>query len=311
MNKFNEMTFFVMAVEHGSITEAARRLGTAKSVVSQRIQQLEQRLGTVLLERGRQTRPTASGRLFYDHCVRILDEVSRAENSVQALSSSLQGTFRLAAPMAFSISHLSSLLASFALRYPDMQLDIEFDDRHVNLHEDDFDAAIRIGQLSDSSLIARSVAVNRHLICGSPAYLNEHGTPQIPDDLSAHRAILFNPREPHGMWTLPVNQQMQSFRVRGAMRTNNGHQLLESARAGLGLAILPGFLAVDAIIAGELLPVLLPYSPRGGDISIVYRQSQRSSSKVDALLQFLAENIGNPPVWDIRLAAFLQERNRS
>lgn len=315
MNKLSEMQSFVMVVDTGSISEAARRLGIAKSMVSLRIQQLEKRLGSILLERGRQARLTEAGDVFYRYCVRILADVEDAEDAVQAFQSSLRGVLRLAAPMAFSIRYLTPILSSYAVRYPELQLDIEFDDRHVNLHEERYDAAIRIGELPDSSLVAKTVTPNRHIICASPGYLAEHGTPQTPQELSRHFAMLYVNREPHGMWTLPVNNTLESFRVRCRMRTNNGHQLMEGAKAGMGLAILPTFLAAPAIVAGELKEVLAPYAPRGGNISAVYRQSQRASPKLHALTSFLIEQIGNPPVWEQMLAAHtrsivLEKRNR-
>lgn len=306
MNKLSEMHSFVTVAETGSISEAARRMGTAKSMVCQRIQQLEKRLGSILLERGRQTRLTESGEVFYRHCISILADVEDAENAILTSQSTVRGSLRVAVPMAFGMRYLTPILASFARQYPELDLDVEFDDRRVNLHEDGFDAAVRIGELPDSSLVAKTITPNRHIICASPDYLSAHGTPQIPQDLAQHYAMLYVNREPHGMWTLPVNNTLESFRVRCRMRTNCGHQLMEAAKAGLGLAILPTFLAAQAIVDDELREVLEPYAPRGGNISVVYRQSQRTSPKLRALGSFLSEQIGNPPIWDQMLTAHLQ-----
>lgn len=304
MNKLSEMQFFVVTVDTGSISNAAKRLGTAKSVVSQRIQNLEKRLGSILLERGRQMRLTESGKVFYHHCVRILSDVESAEDAVLTLTSKLSGNLRLSAPMVFSHKYLAPFLSSFAMRYPGLRLDIEFDDRYVNLREENFDAVIRIGELPDSSLVAKAIGHNRHVICASPAYLAIHGTPETPHDLAGHDALLYVHREPHGMWALSVDKGIESFRVRTRLRTNNGFQLLEGAKAGMGLAILPTFLAVDAILAGELRMVLESYEPRGGNISMVYRQSLRASPKLEALASFLREQIGSPPAWERKLAAY-------
>lgn len=306
MNKLSEMQNFVTVADTGSISEAARRLGTSKSTICQRIQQLEKRLGSILLERGRQTRLTESGEVFYRHCISILADVEDAENAVLTSQSTVRGSLRVAVPMAFGMRYLTPILASFARQYPELDLDVEFDDRRVNLHEEGFDAALRIGELPDSSLVAKTITPNRHIICASPDYLNAHGTPHIPQDLAQHYAMLYVNREPHGMWTLPVNNTLESFRVRCRMRTNCGHQLMEGAKAGLGLAILPTFLAAQAIVDGELREVLEPYAPRGGNISVVYRQSQRTSPKLRALGSFLSDQIGNPPIWDQMLTAHLQ-----
>ncbi len=303
LNKLCEMHSFVTVVDTGSISEAARRLGIAKSMVSQRLQQLERRLGSILLERGRRARLTETGDVFYRYCVRILADVDDAEGAVLSSQSSLRGSLRLAAPMAFSIRYLTPILSAFAVRYPDLQLDVEFDDRHVNLHEERYDAAIRIGELPDSSLVAKTITPNRHIICASSDYLATHGIPQTPQELSRHFAMLYVNREPHGMWMLPVNNTLESFRVRCRMRTNNAHQLMEAAKAGMGLAILPTFLAAQAIVAGELQEVLATYAPRAGNISMVYRRSLRASPKLLALAGFLCEQIGNPPAWEQMLAA--------
>ena len=303
MNKLSEMHAFVAVVNTGSISEAARRLGTAKSMISKRIQQLEKRLGSILLERGRHTRLTESGEVFYHHCTGILADIENAENAVLTSQSIVRGGLRIAAPMAFGRRYLTPILAAFARQYPELYLDIEFDDRRVNLHEEGFDAAVRIGELPDSSLMAKIITPNRHIICANPDYLNAHGTPHIPQDLAQHFAVLYVNREPHGMWTLPVNDTLESFRVRCRMRTNCGDQLMEAAKAGLGLAILPTFLAAQAIVDGELIEVLAPYAPRGGNISVVYRQSHKTLAKLLALSSFLSERIGNPPIWD-RLLAF-------
>ncbi|UST79639.1 LysR family transcriptional regulator [Pseudomonas siliginis] len=309
MNKLSEMHAFVAVVETGSISEAARRSGTVKSIVSQRIQQLEKRLGCVLLERGRQTRMTESGEVFYRYCTGILADIENAENAVLTPQSKVCGHLRIAAPMAFGMRYLTPILASFAKRYPELHIDVEYDDRRVNLHEEGFDAAVRIGELPDSSLMAKIITPNRHIICASPDYLDVRGTPQVPQDLAQHLAILYVNREPHGMWTLPVNGALESFRVRSRMRTNCGHQLTEAAKAGLGLAILPTFLAAQAVVDGELIEVLEPYAPRGGNISVVYRQSQKNSYKLHALTSFLIEQIGAPPIWDQMLAHSSHSQN--
>lgn len=306
MNKLSEMHSFVAVVDAGSISEAARRMGTAKSVVSQRIQNLEKRLGGSLLERGRHTRLTESGGIFYRHCIGILADVEDAESAVLISQATVRGSLRVAAPMAFGTRYLTPILSSFAKHYPELELDVEFDDRRVNLQEEGFDVAVRIGELPDSSLVAKAITPNRHVICASPDYLSVYGTPLTPQELGKHFAMLYVNREPHGMWSLPVNNALSSFRVRCRMRTNCGHQLMEAAKAGLGLAILPTFLAAQPIVDGELIEVLEPYAPRGGNISVVYRQSQKNSSKLLALSSFLGEKIGNPPIWDQILEAHLR-----
>ncbi|ROL84321.1 LysR family transcriptional regulator [Pseudomonas chlororaphis] len=303
MNKFSDMSTFVAVVEAASFSEAGRRLGTTKSLVSQRMQQLEKRLGVVLLTRGRPLKLTEAGQLFYADCTRILLDLARAEESVQDHQASLGGTLRLAAPMAFTPRYLAPLLARFALQYPQLCVDMEAHDRVANLQDGHFDVAIRLGNLHDSCLVARPLTENRHLICASPDYLARQGTPEHPGDLQQHDGLIYYNREPNGMWSLPMDGAQHSFRVRVRMRTDSGHQLLEGALAGLGLAILPTFLAADALLDGRLVSVLDDYAPSGGQISAVYLKTLKTPPKVQALIQFLGEEIGRPAPWDAALIA--------
>jgi DNA-binding transcriptional LysR family regulator len=301
MNKFSDMITFVTVVDAASFSEAARRLGTTKSIVSERIQQLEKRLGCALLERGRPLRMTQAGMVFYESASRVLEDVERAEESVQDAQSSLRGTFRVAVPMAFMTGHLAPILSKFAALHPELCLDVEAQDRVVSLQDGQYDLAIRMGELSDSSLVARTITVNRHLICASPAYLEQQGTPAHPCELAQHAGLIYYNREPNGMWSLPFEGRRQSFRIGTRMRTDSGHLLLEGARAGLGLAILPTFLAAEPMLAGELVAVLQAYSPSGGQISAVYRKTVRTPPKIHVLIEFLADEIGHPSRWDTRL----------
>ncbi len=301
MNKLADMSTFVAVVEAGSLTEAARRMGTTKSVVSQRISQLESRLGICLVERARKLRVTDAGRQFYARCVAILSDVVEAEESLERQGSELRGLLRLAAPLTFGIRYLAPILSQFAKLHPDICLDVEADDRYVNLQDENFDLAIRLGELRDSSLVARNIARNHKVICASPAYLAARGVPQHPRDLHDHDGLLYAHRESNGMWQLPVDGEMQSFRIKARMRTDNGYQMLDSARAGLGLVILPMFMAADAIAADELVPVLTDYAPTAGQISAVFRQSKRGSPKIQSLVKFVTEQLGQPPVWEVTI----------
>ncbi|KSP83151.1 LysR family transcriptional regulator [Pseudomonas aeruginosa] len=298
MNKFAEMTTYVSVVEASSFSEAARRLGTTKSQVSQRIRQLEQRLGCILLNRTRPLSLTEAGSTYYEHSLRLLQELERLEERLAEPEAGLRGQLSLSAPLAFTPRYLAPMLARFAERYPQLRVDVQADDRMVNLQDPHFDMALRLGRLGDSCLVARPITANRHLICASPDYLERHGVPRHPEDLQRHDGLVYYHREPGGMLSLPLDGQQASFRVRVRMRTDSGHQLLEGARAGLGLAILPSFLAADALLAGELLPVLEAYTPSGGHVSVVYRKTRKTSQKILALGRFLEEEIGDPAPWD-------------
>lgn len=306
MNQIIEMQTYIAIVEAGSITEAAKRIGTTKSVISQRMQQLEKRLGIPLINRGRIMTLTDAGHEYYRRSVNMLAELTEMEESVRSTHFSLTGTLRIAAPMAFSMNYLAPYLAEFMKIYPDLRLDIDSTDNFVNLNEQNYDVAIRMGQLSDSSLICKVIAPNNHYICASSEYLHKFGLPKHPNDLSHHRGLLYMAREPHGMWQLPINGQEQSFRIQTYMRTDSGYHLLEAAKAGLGLAILPGFIAAPAICNRDLQIVLSNFSPSGGNISAVYQTSRRASPKIHAISNFLIEKIGNPPQWEVDIKKALE-----
>lgn len=301
MNKFLEMQAFAAAIETGSMTEAAIVLGASKSVVSKRIHQLESRLGIALLERGKNLSATLQGEQFYKSCTKILEELAQAEQTARSDQQEMSGQFRIIAPMAFTTGYLAPLLAKFSCRYPELVFDIESDDKKINLHESNFDLAIRLGTLVDSSLIARPISTNHHVLCASPAYLKQHGTPDHPDDLAHHQGLLYMHREANGMLRLPCQGKLGSFRIQPQMRTNNGHILLEAARAGVGIAILPTFLAASAIERGELNIILPNHTPPGGNIAALYRQSHRRSPVLNALVDFLRSEIGTPAFWDKKI----------
>ncbi len=244
MNQFQEMATYIAVVEAANISAAARRLGTTKSVVSRRIQQLETRLGTVLFERGKTLGLTDAGHLFYQRAVLILSEVSDAEESVRTLHGQLQGPLRLTAPMAFSIRYLAPLLSTFMAQYPSLNLDVEYSDRLANLNQENFDVAIRIGPLADSDLIAQRICANRHLICASPAYLAQKGTPMHPQHLQQHQGLLYIQREPTGMLQLPIEGEIRSFRIGKRLlpppnrsRQSGWQRLIDRTRESLHMAL--------------------------------------------------------------------------
>lgn len=304
MNKLSEMHFFVTIINAGSISEAAARIGTAKSVASRRLQQLETRLGITLIERGRGIRLTHAGEIFYERCVKIISDVMEAEAAVQNYTSSLNGRLRIAVPVSFGYRYLTSLLAQFSQRYPQLNMDIEYVSHITNIHNEGYDAAVVTSFPDDSSFISRKITGNRNVICASPDYLSTYGEPISPQDLAHHQSLLYTPREPHGVWSLSVNGVLKTFRVRGHFRTNNLYQLMESTISGMGIAIIPVYLAVDAIVAGKLKIVMPEYTPEGGDIAIIYGKAMRASPKIDILENFLRERFKNTPEWEEKMKLF-------
>ncbi|MDP5007996.1 MAG: LysR family transcriptional regulator [Glaciimonas sp.] len=310
MSRIIDMSSFVAVVECASISEAARRLGTTKSAVSRRMTELEQRLGAVLLIRTtRNVRITEAGKEFFNSSVRILAQITEAEEALDKTHTMMRGRLRIAAPMAFGISYLGHFLSDFATSFPELHVDIEVDDRYASFQDEGFDLAIRLGVLPDSSLIAKQIGPNRHFICASPSYLEKHGSPNTPHDLKDHHGLHYINREPNGMWQLQVDGDLKSFRVGSRVRTNSGHYLLEAARAGLGLAILPTFLCADALIKGDLCAVMPAYPPAPANITAVYNRDRRASPKIHTLIDFIRTKIRQPPSWDVKIDQALAARS--
>lgn len=301
MNKFVEMSTFVAVVDALSVVGASQKLGTTKSVVSQRIKGLEKRLGVSLLERGPSLSLTEQGLLFYRECVRILDEVSLAEEAVTPGRTDVCGRLRMTTSHTFMCTHLSPILADFAARYPQIALDIVTEDRHINMHQPGFDVAIRLGTLPDSTLIARHLARNLTYLCASPAYLQRCGTPLHPEELAHHDGLLYSHRAPGGVWQLVHQGEVQPWHVRSRLRSDNAFSLLAAAKAGLGIMVLPLFLGAEAIEKGELQVILPEWRPDGGNIVALYRKTRRDSPVIQALVNCIGEHLGAEPEWERRL----------
>ena len=302
MIQISDMNAFVAVVEMASFTEAARRLGTTKSVISRRISDLEQELGASLLDRNaRSVRATEVGAVYYAKCVRILESIGAANDFVASFNSLVRGRLRVAVPEAFGASLITPLLNEFAEQYPEVLLDIDADDVHVNLSESHFDLGIRAGRLGDTSLIARPLTTFRSWLCASPAYLERRGIPRSAQDLAEHDGLINASDESQGTWQLVINGELRACRVRERIRSNNSEQLLSAARVGLGIMQVPGIIAADAIAAGELRVVLPECAPPPSQVSLVYPKSRKASQKVQTLMGFLAQRVTTLANWDERI----------
>ncbi|MEP6908352.1 MAG: LysR substrate-binding domain-containing protein [Pseudoxanthomonas sp.] len=303
MIQITDMVAFVAVVETASFTEAARRLATTKSVISRRVSDLERELGASLLDRGaRSVRSTEVGAVYYAKCVRILESIGAANDFVAGFNSLVRGRLRIAVPESFNDALITPLLNEFAACYPEVLLDIEATDDYANLSDSHFDAAIRVGRLADTHLIARPLLSFRHLLCASPAYLQARGVPRSLDDLAEHDGLIDASGEGHGNWQLWLNGELRTCRVRERIRSNHRTQLISAACAGLGIVQTPSLLAADAIVSGQLRIVLPECTPPASQISIVYPQSRRTSQKVQTLLSFLGERLAVLADCDERIA---------
>lgn len=300
MARLEDMETFVRVMESGSISGAAERLGIAKSAVSRRIADLEERLGVQLFRRTtRRLNPTESASRFYTQAVRILADVEEAEQAVVDNHRTLRGRLRVAVPLSFGLLHLVPAIESFIEHHPQVTFDLDFNDRQVDLVAAGFDLALRIAELSDSSLIAHRLAPIRMLTCASPAYLAAEGFPQTPADLKSHRCLTYSHASDPESWVfVGPDKKISKVRVRSCMQANNGDYLSRAAIAGYGITRQPSFIVYQAIREGKLVAVLGEFSGPAISAYAVYPHTRHLSQRVRAFVDFLIERFAGEPYWD-------------
>jgi DNA-binding transcriptional LysR family regulator len=286
---------FVRVVETGAFSRAAERMGMSKSILSRRVKRLEEQLGARLLTRSAQgALPTDVGQAYYERAANILVELEAAEEVVAEAVTQVAGPIRLSAPLSFGVQYLAPALAEFARDHPRVELDISFDDRNVDLIAGGFDLAVRIGSLPDSSLVARRIAPVRKVPVASPFYLEARGRPDHPRDLAGHDILLYGNEQ----WRFRVGKGWEHARGRPRLRADNGEMLRAAAVAGLGICILPSFIAASAFENGTLVPILTDYPLEEGGLHAVMPPGRATTARVRALVDFLAGRFGPEPAWD-------------
>lgn len=291
---------FVAVMEKGSFVGAAARLGTSSGQASKLVSRLESDLGVRLLNRTtRAVSPTEAGQAYFDRIRLLLDEFDSLDLAVRNISRTPRGRLRLTAPLSFGSLELAPTLNDFALRYPDIELDVSFSDRLVSLVDEGFDMAVRVGRSADTSLIARKLCDVRIVVIGAPSYVADHGEPASPDDLARHACIIdTNIREPN-RWTFQNADGGQKIvPVAGRIRYSNAEACQWAAEAGLGLARLPSFVAGPAIAAGRVRRLLRSFETAPFGVHALYPHSRHLAAKVRVLVDFLAERYRGVPRWE-------------
>jgi DNA-binding transcriptional LysR family regulator len=299
MDQLDAMRNFVRIVEAGSISRAADQLGLAKSGVSRRLVELEQQLGVRLLNRTtRRSSLTDAGQAYYEGALRLLGDVAELDASVAERETALKGTLKLAAPLSFGLCHLAPAIDEFIRIHPDVTIDVDFSDRQVDLVEQGLDLALRIAELDDSSLQARRICTIRLLLCASPGYLADNGTPRKLEELSNHRLLHYD-LGGRPQWRLRDEQgRERTVESQPFMKANNGDFLRDMAIAGHGIILSPTFISWQALAAGELVPVLPGCEPQPLNAWAVYPRSRFLSQRTRAFIDFLAGRFGGTPYWD-------------
>lgn len=280
-----DLMTFVEVADAGGVSAAARRLGVSKSIVSRRLLRLEADLGVQLLVRTtRGAALTEAGVTFRDHAARVQAEISEARETILA-DGELCGRLRIAAPISFGPTHFAPILADLARRHPQLHVHTCYSDRFVDLVAEGFDCAIRVGYLQDSNLIARRVGPIYGKLVASPDYVKAHGSPETPDELVGHQALMQGTEA----WQLMDGDKILTVRPQGRFKADNGTALVVAAAAGLGIASLPDGLIHDYLVSGALVPVMTRYPPSPAGVYVVRPPGQHPSRKVRVLTEVLLE----------------------
>ncbi|MBY5565985.1 LysR family transcriptional regulator [Rhizobium leguminosarum] len=298
MIKIEGIAAFVAVIEAGSVSEAARRLRLSKSVVSERLAELEKSLGGMLLHRTtRKLTLTEDGTVFLGRAARIVREIEEAAADMAERRGTLSGPIRIAAPVTFGRMHLGPALYPFLAEHPEIELTLDIDDRRVDAASDGYDAIIRNGPIADSRLVAWKLAHSRRLLCASPDYLARQGIPSSLADLNSHRGIFYTNRGVAD-WRFQTPDGAIVVRAKLALGINNGDMLRDAAIAGLGIALLPAFIAGPAIREGRLAEIDLGHRPEAEFIYIAHPEGRNPSAKLRAIADHLRKSFGDPPYWD-------------
>ena len=291
MDRLAGLDLFIRVVETGSFSKAADDLGIGQPTATKAIAAIEQRLGARLLHRStRGITPTEVGALYYDKCKRIAAEIEEAENLASLLQSGLTGQLRISTSLAFGRRVMVPLVLRYMHEHPGVTIDLGFDDRYVNLVEQGVDLAIRMGRLADSSLGARYLGVNPWLMVAAPAYLSEHPAPRVPTDLGEHACLIYSSVQGDDRWSFtgPAGEDV-SVAVSGPLRSNNLSAVLSAARAAMGLAVLPWYVARESVADGTVVPVLTDHVLPAQDVNAVFPSPKLVPSKVTSFIDFLQQ----------------------
>ncbi|MFZ4288635.1 LysR family transcriptional regulator [Variovorax sp. HJSM1_2] len=298
MLKLEGISSFVAIKEAGSMSAAARRLHVSKSVVSERLSDLEKSLGAALFHRTtRKLNLTEDGAAFLERAQRIMQEVHEAAAELAERRGTLVGPMRLSAPVTFGRMHLGPALCPFLAQHPGISLTLELDDKRVDAAAEGFDAVVRHGVVEDSRLVAWPLAPSQRYVVASKAYLRQHGTPRALNQLAAHKAIYYSNRGVTD-WAFLDAKGQDFVRPKAVLRANNGDIMKQACLAGLGLALLPSFIAGPEIAAGSLQVVDVGRKVPPELIYMAHPDGRKVSAKLRALAEHLKAAFGQPPYWE-------------
>ncbi|MEZ0170113.1 LysR family transcriptional regulator [Microvirga sp. TS319] len=301
LDRITGMQIFVRVATLGSLSAAARSLGISQTMATKHVGAIEERLGIKLLHRTtRRLTLTEAGRRYLESAERILAEVEEADAAASAERVEVRGMLRVNAPLSFGVREVAPLMAEFSRLHPAVTVDLGLNDRFVDLIDEGWDVAIRIGRMRDSTMVARRIAPCRLVLCGSPAYLAEKGTPSTVADLQQHNCLGYTLSQgvgPDG-WSFGADGRVK-VPIKGNLRINNGDALVAAAVAGQGLIYQPTFITSHDLREGRLIALTLDHPPLDlPGIFAVYPSDRHPPAKVRAFVDFLARRFGSNPPWD-------------
>jgi len=298
VDRLAAMQTFVRVAEAGSFTAVADEQNVARSAVTRQIAALESHLGVKLMARStRRLSLTSAGATYLEQCREILGRIDEVEGDLAGERQTLRGTIRATVPLVFGVLHLTPLILEFSRLHPEIRVDLDFNDRRVNLIEDGLDLGLRItGNLSDTA-VARHLTTLRSVVVASPGYLAKHGEPRHPDDLRHHACLVYS-LTARASWSFLIDGKPYGVDVAGPLVANNGSVLQEAAIQGLGIIHEPTFIAAEAIRAGQLVPILRDFATPALEMYAVFPGHRFVPQRVRAFVDFLADRLGPEPYWD-------------
>ncbi len=299
MGQLEDMAMFVRIVEAGSITKAAEQLNIAKSAVSRRLKELEERLGSQLISRTtRQSKLTQAGEQYYQQVNNILRAVDAVNEHATDAPMRIEGTLKMTAPLSFGLMHLNDVIDKYANKHPNLRFELDFSDRRIDLIEEGYELAIRIGELQDSSYQAKQLALIRCVICASPDYLARMGTPETLDDLDNHALLQYSLGQTNSINLVDTEGRSHHRTIDAKIKATNGEFLVDLAVKGHGITFVPTFIAYKQLALGELVPVFQHYQLPTLTAYAVYPKNRFLSQRCRYLIDFIAEQFGDNPYWD-------------
>lgn len=301
MDRLAAIQVFAQVVESGSFAKAAERLGISTSATSRQLAELEAHLQTRLLNRTtRRVSLTETGRAYYERCVQLLADLEEAEHEAARAAIVPRGTIKLTTSSAFGIRHVGPAIAAFLAAHPEVKFDVSLSERTIDLVEEGFDLAIRIGSPGAQNLVARKLGETRVVPCASPAYLARHGAPKTPEELARHNCLTYEYTPQPGLWRFrDAAGALRAVRVSGNLHSNNGDFIAEAAALDAGIVFEPAFVVGPDVRRGRLVPLLQDFEPEPLPIYAVYPSRKHLSAKVRTFVDFLVKSFAGAKDWEL------------